>query len=535
MIRRLDEWLRAQADRRPDACAAVFRDRRISYGDLERASNRLAAALVAAGCRREDRVALAVPKSIEALIGMFGAMKAGCIYVPMDTASPVARQKRILDQCSCRAWLAVESTAPLLDGLAAAGAVPPDAAIGWLDRAPAGRAHAGGREFDWAAVRRLPDRTPGRDPDPPPAHILFTSGSTGVPKGVIITHANIIHFVEWAAGYFGMGASDRVSCHPPLHFDLSMFDIYGAVAAGAELHLLAPELSLLPHRLSAYIRDARLTQWFSVPSVLNQMARFDAVRDPDFPELRRLLWCGEKLPTPTLIHWMNRLPHVTFDNLYGPTETTIASSFYRVPKCPQKETEEIPIGQACAGEQLWVLDEKLTPLPDGEIGELYISGVGLSPGYWRDPEKTARVFLTSMLAGGGRLYRTGDLARVGPGGLVYLLGRVDTQIKSRGYRIELAEIESALYAGCEIEGAAVIALDAGGFEGATIGCAYVPRAGAATTPTELRKRLAAVLPGYMVPAVWMALDALPLNANGKVDRPRIRQLFQERAISAKAV
>ena len=536
MIRRLDDWLHAQADRRPDACAAVFHDRRISYSDLERGSNRLAEALVAAGCRREDRVALLLPKSVEALTGMFGAMKAGCIYVPMDVSSPVARQKRILEQCGCSALLAVESTAPLLDGLAAAGAVPPGTRIGWLDRAPANRASAAsGSEFDWDEVRRLPDRSPDRDGDPPPAHILFTSGSTGVPKGVIITHANIIHFVNWAIGYFGIDASDRLSCHSPLHFDLSMFDIYGAVAAGAEVHLLSPELSLLPHRLAAYIRDARLTQWFSVPSVLSQMARFDAVRHDDFPGLRRLLWCGEKLPTPALIHWMKRLPHVAFDNLYGPTETTIASSFYRVPKCPEKETEEIPIGSPCAGEQLWVLDDNRKPLPAGEIGELYISGIGLSPGYWRDPEKTAQTFLTAAPEFGGRLYKTGDLARVGSGGLVYLLGRVDTQIKSRGYRIELGEVESALYAVCEVESAAVVALDAGGFEGSTICCAYVPRDHSPVAPAELRKRLAGVLPGYMLPAAWLALDAMPLNGNGKADRPRIRELFLERAVPARAI
>ena len=150
-----------------------------------------------------------------------------------------------------------------------------------------------------------------------------------MPKGVVITHANVIHFVRWAALYFKMSSEDRVSGHPPLHFDLSTFDIYGTMAAGAQIHLMAPETSLLPHKLADFMREKELTQWFSVPWVLQQMAKFDVVRQNDFPALKRLLWCGEKFPTPALIYWMKRLPHVTFDNLYGPTEATIASSYYK--------------------------------------------------------------------------------------------------------------------------------------------------------------------------------------------------------------
>jgi acyl-coenzyme A synthetase/AMP-(fatty) acid ligase len=295
---------------------------------------------------------------------------------------------------------------------------------------------------------------------------------------------------------------------------------------GAELHLVPPEVSLFPQKLAEFIRERRLTQWFSVPSVLKYMASFGVVGKDDFPSLKRLLWCGEALPTPTLIHWMQRLPHVTFTNLYGPTEATIASSYYTVPACPISETAEIPIGRACGGEELIVLDETLAPVRPGEIGDLYIRGAGLSPGYWKDPEKTASVFLDT---GEGRMYKTGDLAHVGTDGLVYLHGRADSQIKSRGYRIELGEIETALNSLGMVRECAVVAIPSDGFEGNAICCAYVAPASGTVTTAALREQLSRQVPSYMLPSQWLCLESLPLNGNGKVDRPALRQRFQGKA------
>jgi acyl-coenzyme A synthetase/AMP-(fatty) acid ligase len=256
---------------------------------------------------------------------------------------------------------------------------------------------------------------------------------------------------------------------------------------------------------------------------MKYMAQFDVVRFNDFPSLKRLLWCGEALPTPTLMYWMKRLPGISFTNLYGPTETTIASSYYTVPACPDDEKAEIPIGTSCQGEEMIVLDESLQPLPLGEIGDLYIRGIGLSPGYWKDPQKTNSVFLIDAM--GRRMYKTGDLARVGEDGLIYLLGRVDSQIKSRGYRIELGEIETALNASGLVRECAVVAVRTESFEGMTICCAYAPVTGLDLRPPDLREALAGVLPSYMVPSHWMPVESLPLNANGKSDRPVLREQF----------
>ena len=531
----LQELVTAQAAAHPDRVAIVGsapgpdspdHRTRLTYGELDARSNQIARQLRAIGLRRGDRVALFMRKSPWAIAALVGIYKADCVYVPLDPSSPATRLIKMLDSCEARVMLAGGVEPKIVDAL-----LPGTCAltVGWLDAAP-GPAHA--PSFTTADVAR---QEAGRleyanGPDDP-AHILFTSGSTGTPKGVVITHANVLRFVDWAVGYFGMDATDRVSAHPPLHFDLSFFDIFGTFAAGGELHLVPAELNLLPNRLADFIRDARLTQWFSVPSALSYIAQRDVVRQGDFPELRRVLWCGEVLPTPSLIYWMTRLPHAQFTNLYGPTEATIASSFYTVPQCPPDPQASIPIGEPCAGEELLVLDGDRQPAIPGEVGALYIGGAGLSPGYWRDPEKTAAVFVQGP--DGERIYNTGDLARVGDDGLVYFCGRADSQIKSRGYRIELGEIEAAVNTVAGVEEGAVVALQTGGFEGSTICCAYVARAASDVTPVALRQALSRSLPGYMLPARWLAFDAFPRNANGKIDRPRIREAFEAHAAQAR--
>lgn len=519
----LQKSVSIQAERRPEAVALVMEDRVLTYGQLEEVTNRLARQLKAAGCQKGDRVCFAIPKSPEAIIAILGILKADCIHVPLDTASPAPRVSKLLRSSEPRLILGVAASSKLLDELFSAAEFRNAVRVGWMENAaevqnfvPAftlkdlGQHSAG--PLDW--------QTSSHEA----AHLLFTSGSTGEPKGVVITHANVTHFVKWATNYFGMSQSDRVSCHPPLHFDLATFDIFGAFAVGAQLHLVPPELSLLPNKLAGFIRDSQLTQWFSVPSVLNYMAKFDVVRFDDFPALTRLLWCGEVFPTSALIYWMKRLPRVSFTNLYGPTEATIASSYYTVPVCPTDHSQAIPIGQACDGEELLVLDGNLRPVAHGEAGDLYIRGVGLSPGYWRDSQKTESAFV--RYNGDDRIYRTGDLARIGKDGLIYFVGRADTQIKSRGYRIELGEIEAALSAIPELKECAVVAIATEGFENKLICCAYVVQDHAQLNPPEICQRLSKVLPPYMLPSRLQGFVALPKNANGKIDRRKLETAFE---------
>jgi len=529
MNRLLQSWVTQQAETRPDAVAVVSGNEKLTYGQLEQSSNQLARLLQQGGCKKGDRVCIVMPKSPAAIVSMIGILKAGCMHVPVDASSPAARIRQILDSCENRWILGAGTAAPLLDELLADDQLRPGISVGWLD------AHAPATQhfqpvFSRTDLDAASSSSPAQQCTPEDgSHILFTSGSTGVPKGVVITHSNVIAFVAWALKHFGIDHTDRFSGHTPFHFDLSTFDIFGAITAGAQIHLVPPEAALLPPKLVEFIHKSELTQWFSVPSVLNYLAKFDALKGQEFPSLRRVLWCGEVLPTPALIYWMEHLPHVPFSNLYGPTEATIASSYYDVKTCPTDPKAAIPIGTACDGEELLVLDEKLQPLPVREIGDLYIAGAGLSPGYWRDPAKTAGVFLPDPRDGrSGRIYRTGDLAWLGEDGFVFFVGRADTQIKVRGYRIELGEIETALNSVGTLHECAIVAVQNENFGGWMICCAYVGREGAEVSPNGLREHLKKLIPNYMFPVRWTSYQALPKNANGKIDRPRLKEQFLQK-------
>jgi amino acid adenylation domain-containing protein len=521
----LQHYLTRSADRHPEKVAMVLGDERLTYGELDAASTRLAHALIEAGCRRGDRVCLLLSKSPWAVASMLGVLKADCAYVPVDLQSPTPRVARIVESADPVLALVDVAGAQRAAELTDDGILGPERRCALIDDSPGDRLNPVFRRSDLNALSPEP-RVYRNGPDDL-AHLLFTSGSTGLPKGVMITHSNVRNFVDWGTSYFGFSAGDRLSGHPPLHFDLSTFDIYGCLCVGAELHLLPAEANLLPTKLADYIRDQQLVQWFSVPSTMTLMTKVAAVREGDFPQLQRVLWCGEVLPTPILIDWMQKLPHVRFTNLYGPTEATIASSYYTVVKPPRDATEPIPIGRPCPGEELAVLDEELRWVPDGEIGALHIGGVGLSPGYWRDEEKTRGAFLPHPRIAGERIYSTGDLGRRAPDGEFHFVGRTDSQIKSRGYRIELGEIESALGSLDGLKECAVVGVDAGGLEGTAICCAYASADGAVTV-RAIRKELKRVLPSYMLPTQWLTLKELPKNQNGKIDRRSLREMFARR-------
>ncbi|MBT8213815.1 MAG: amino acid adenylation domain-containing protein [Acidimicrobiia bacterium] len=506
---------------RPETPAVVMGSEHISYAELDEASSRLANALRHRGCEPGDRVALLLRKSPEAIVALAGVLKAGCAYVPLDPQSPASRLSAVVESSRPAALIGHSATADTVGRLA------PGCLVGMMDGAEGATSGLGYDEWRSAPAGPLHAIDPSEL-----AYVMYTSGSTGQPKGVPITHANATHFVDWAVGHYGLAAGDRNSSHPPLHFDLSVLDVFGTLGTGGTLHLVPPEANLLPASIGGLIAEQQLTQWFSVPSILTYIAKHDAIPQGGYPSLRRVLACGEVLPTATLIYWMERVPHARFSNLYGPTETTVASSFHDVVDIPADATSAVPIGRPLPGEELLVMTADMEPAATGEIGDLFIAGAGLSPGYWEDPAKTKAAFVPDGNDPGRTIYRTGDLASVDENGVHHFHGRSDTQIKSRGYRIELGDIETALSGLDYLLNAVVVPVRDDTFGSVSVSCAYIPRPGQEVSPTRIRRDLHPILPSYMIPTGWREFVSFPTNRNGKIDRPAIQNTIEGGPISA---
>jgi amino acid adenylation domain-containing protein len=519
----LQDWVTQGALERPDAPAVVGEDVTMTYAQLEDYSNRLAALLRLRGCRRGDRVAVLMPRSAHAVASFIGVLKAGCTYVPLDPAERMVRAAQILRQVEPRVILAGGCDRGIIENLRSRRALG-DAVVGWLGPLPPPLRAA----FTLGDVAMAPPIPPLSTADPDDvAYILFTRGIGGRPRGVPTTHRSLRAFIDWAKDYFELGPGDRLAGHSALTFHLSAFDIYGALAAGAQLHQIPAESGADPHALARLIEERRLTVWCSVPMPIRRAARFGTLEDADCSSLRHVAWCGDVLPTCDLLYWRHRLPDAKFTNLYGSSETTIASSYFRVPDDFDGSLAEIPIGTACPGEELLVLDDDLQVVDDGAVGDLYVRGVGLSPGYWQDPERSQADFPRDPRStdGSERLYRTGDRGLRGPDGMVRFLGRADLQIEGSSHPVEAGVIEHALLQLEEVAACAVVPVKASILGGQAVGCAYVPSNGKTLRTAELQSRLAGRLRPELIPSRWLILDELPVDGHGKVDRALARTLM----------
>lgn len=512
----LHHLLEASALSRPGADAVVDRERSITYGELDRRSGGLAGLLMALGVERGDRVGLYLDKSLESIVGVYGVLKAGAAYVPLDPHAPVGRLGYIAQDCGVRVLLSERAKAGSWDGLLASGA--PLEAIVALDASPSdvGVAPPGVTLVDAAAIDDEPLDRSARSIDLDLAYILYTSGSTGMPKGVMLSHLNALTFVKWAADRFSVGPDDRLSSHAPLHFDLSVFDVFAAAAAGATLVLVPPQVSLFAVEVVRFIERNSITVWYSVPSILSAVSLRGGLQGADLPSLRAVLFAGEVFPTRYLRHLMTLLPHVRFHNLYGPTETNVCTH-YEVPALPEHATATIPIGRAIANVEVFVVTDDGRRADRGETGELCVRGNSVMNGYWGDPDGTARSLAPNPFGQGPNdpVYRTGDLAVEDGSGDLRFLGRRDTQIKSRGYRIELGEVEAALYAHPSVMEVAVVAVPDPVVSNRIK--AYV------TTKGDVHQRdlvhyCVQRIPKYMIPEVFEFRDSLPKTSTGKIDR-----------------
>lgn len=516
MTHLLHELLHRSAEREPERTAVVHGTQALTYGELEERSNRLARALIANGCRTGDRVAILMSKSLEAVIAVYGVMKAGAAYVPLDARAPIARLRYIIADCGVRH--AITSRHKLRYLAEASAGIPLERALvldGEPDDAPTAIGHVVGNpeieSFDGASPPSVPLR--GADL----AYILYTSGSTGSPKGVMISHETSLSFVRWAATTLHVTRTDRVSSHAPLHFDLSIFDLFAACDAGATVALVPDGTSTFPRVLADWIATNEISIWYSVPSILSLMVVHGQLARHGFPALRKVLFAGEVFPIKYLRAWMLQFPTVEFYNLYGPTETNVIT-YYRVPEPPAESALPVPIGLACAGAELFALADDGTEVSrPGQEGELYACGACVADGYWGDPAKTASVFVPDPRMGDRqRAYRTGDIVTIDDAGNFIFVGRRDHMVKSRGYRIELGEIESALQSLDAVKDAAVVAVPDD-----LIGHrleAFVEPAGEGVAGKVLLAAISERLPRYMVPEDITFVDRLPRTSTGKVDR-----------------
>ncbi len=521
-------YLEASAQRFSERVAVVDTDgSTLTYGELNERAQRIAGFLVAEGLRPGDRVGLVQPKNAAGLCAIFGIMKARAAYVPVDSTAPPARIRSILEDCQVRAVFADSRCADLAPRGAMVVVTGDDSAASRKRgsmarfRAPqsAGdnqkRARRAGTQVAWRNVLEHDpcalDSASRKAGDL--AYILYTSGSTGLPKGVMLSHANARSFVEWCSAVFNPNEYDRFSSHAPFHFDLSILDIYLSVKHGSTLFLIADELGKNPRDLAAFITSNRLTVWYSTPSILNLLAEFGGLNRFDSSHLRLVLFAGEVFPVKHLRNLTRLWPSPAYFNLYGPTETNVCT-FARIPlPVPEERTEPYPIGWPCSHCTALVLDEAGEPVSPGAEGMLYIAGPSVFDGYWGRPQESAGKFRQSE---GRRWYNTGDVVKQDPAdGFIYM-GRRDRMVKRRGYRIELGDIESALYRHERVREAAVVAVP--DVEAGVKILAYVGTApGSKPSIVDMKVFCSQALPSYMSPDVFIFRDALPRTSTNKVD------------------
>ena len=514
----LHHRLSATAEDHPERVAVVDGDRRLTYAELDVRSNQIARVLGDAGVGAGSRVGLYLDKSADAVTAVHGILKSGAAYVPLDPQSPEARVALILNDCSVSCVVSSMSKAPSVVELAAAMVSPPTVLVIDGDHSdpefPSGPQRLFMKDaIDAAAM----DGTSAQVCADDLAYILYTSGSTGNPKGVMLSHGNALAFVDWSRRTFGVGPDDRLSSHAPFHFDLSIFDLFVASTSGAGVVLVPAGTSVLPVQVRRFMQDEAITVWYSVPSVLSMLAIRGALSPGDLPDLRLVVFAGEVFPTKYLRNLMGMLPGARFVNLYGPTETNVCT-WFDVPTLDRNDDEPIPIGRPIDGVDAFAIDDGHR-VEVGGRGELYVKGPTVAQGYWNDPDRTARGFVGDPRPGAhGRCYRTGDLVEPLSDGNFRFLGRIDSQVKSRGYRIELGEVEAALISHQDVLECAVVAVPD---EVVTNRLKAFVVTKAAVSATELARYCGKRIPHYMVPESIHPVDLLPRTSTGKIDRQQL--------------
>lgn len=493
----------------PDHPALAMQGEEMSYRELEQRSNQLAHAMIAAGLKPKDRVGLFMLKSFDLGVAIYATLKAGAVFVPLDPFMPADRLAFILEDCGISILVSSELQRQVLEAL------PEN-----LDLNVVG---IGSDERFETITETVIDAQPVTPPeviftDQYLGYIMYTSGSTGTPKGMMHTHNGSICYANWGKDHVGLTPDDRVASHAPLHFDLSIFDFFSTLRAGATVVLVPEAVTKFPASWTKLLEDERVTAVFTVPYTLITMMEQGAMETRDLTALRWIMFGGEPYPPSQLRKIMDALPHTTFTNVYGPAEAP-SCTCYDIPRPLPDGDAPLPIGLVSLNSEGLIVDHDAQDCPPGVSGELCIRSSTLTRGYWNKPELNENAFL--LREGLGPFptvyFRTGDRVQEGEDGLLRFLGRMDRMVKTRGHRVELDEVEATLANHADVtEVAAFTIPDAHG--SVTIIAAATLREGSTTDRKALNAHMRKALPPYAVPRDLLIMETLPHISSGKVDR-----------------
>jgi amino acid adenylation domain-containing protein len=521
----LNRLIDAAALRAPEATAAWCDGETLSYQQLTRRANGLARVLVATGLDRRDRVAVLLSKGLNVPVGFHGVLAAGGTLVPIDPRSPVDAVVDILRTTG--ATHVVSEPGKQQTVRAALHDCPEVGHVIGLEPAE----DEPFRCHPWAQVSEAEtDRPPDVEvTDLDPSYILHTSGSTGRPKLIQHTHRSAMSFVDWAVDEYSLTSVDRLSNHSSHHTCFATFDYYAAARAGAATVILTPAVQMMPGSLSSLLEKERVSVWYSVPTALVQLSLRGDLESRDLGAMRWILFAGESFPEKHLRRLMQQLPEARFSHVYGSTEVNVCT-YYHLPQ-PGELQWPLPIGRPCSNSSTEIVDEDLRPVPEGEVGELLVRGSTVMTGYWGEPERNRSVFVRPTAAGvtGDLYFRTGDRARLLRDGNLTFVTRSDLQVKVRGHRVELEEVENALLSLDSVQEAAAFTVPDG--EGSSaIQSVVVVDSDSWSGRQDLLVALKKLLPSYCVPEAVTCLDFLPRTPTGKVDRRALRDQLQRQEV-----
>jgi amino acid adenylation domain-containing protein len=501
---RLSDLVEQSAQQDSDHAAYRIDGEQITYGELAQRSSQLAHFLMDLGIRKGDRVGIFLNKSLETAIAISGIWKAGAAFVPIDPVSPAPRVQNIIDDCGIRILIADPARKRVLGNLTRLQTV-----IGLEEQLVDSLSTQPWSHLDGFPAER-PTLSIGADDL---AYIMYTSGSTGLPKGLMHTHHSGMSYARLSAATYDVRPQDILTNHSPLHFDMSTFEYLTAPLCGATTVIVSEATSMFPTALSELIEQEQVTFWYSVPLALVQMLLRGDLAQRNLTSIRWVLYGGEPFPIKHLRALMNLWPRAQFSNVYGPAEVN-QCTYFHIPSPPASDSAQIPIGKTWDETEHRVMDTSAQPLIPGNPGELWIASSTMMQAYWQRPELNEKAFRE---IDGKRYYRTGDLVEEQSNGTLMFLGRLDRQIKSRGYRVELDEVEAAILTHPDVEAAAVITL-ANEEDNTKQIVASVVLSGEADKLKNVIRHTAEQVPPYALPEQWHIEELFPKTGSGKVDR-----------------